>query len=202
MFAHKDVLDISQKFWMKGGLPVLRRFVIRVVIAVFIVCAFVGIALSVGYFASPSQAQLRTPPSYKPANMPLGFSAIKPHINLAPSQASKPTFTQADVENFILKSNSSPAGPLVGGAHLTILEIEFTTAKQAAILMEGEDIGIPDNAPVCYVLLQGPFKATGMHLSPEAASKLHGRIPVAKRVDLVLDGRTGNLLVWGIPAGD
>jgi hypothetical protein len=178
-----------------------RTFAVRVFIVFIIVCAFGGIALSVGYFVNASQAKLLTPPSDKPANMPLGYSALTPHLNLTPSQASKPTFTQADVVNFITQ-NGSPAGPLVAGAHLTILKIQFTTAKQASMLMEGESIGIPDNAPVCYVLLQGPFLAKDVHMSPQAASELHGRIPVASRVDLVLDGRTGNLLVWGIPAGD
>ncbi|MBA2285143.1 MAG: hypothetical protein H0W02_06660 [Ktedonobacteraceae bacterium] len=177
-----------------------RSFIGKTIMAIFLVGGLVGLFLSLSYYANASQAVPHTPPSAKPTNRGVGFPAITPHLNLALSQASKPTFTQADVA-FYVGHHGSPVGPLVPGAHLTIPKIQFTTANQASQIMAGESIGIPGNAPVCYVLLQGPFQATNVRLSPALASKLHGT-PVVSRTELVFDGRTGNLLVWGIPAGN
>jgi hypothetical protein len=178
-----------------------RSFFGKATIAVITIGTLVVIAFSVNTSASASLPADRTPPPALPTNMEAGAPAITPHIHLAASQANLPTFTQTDVVQYI-SQHGSPAGPLMPGAHLTILKIEFTTARQASQLMEGEDMGIPDNAPVCYVLLQGPFRATNMHLPPASAKKFPGGVPVVSRTELAFDGRTGNLLVWGIPASD
>lgn len=41
------------------------------------------------------------------------------------------------------------AGPVVSGAHLKILTVQFVTAKRASELMYGESVGRPAEALVC-----------------------------------------------------
>jgi len=107
------------------------------------------------------------------------------------NNSSTPAFTQADVIAFLNK-HGFYAGPLVKGAHLKILNIQFVTAKQASILMKGESIGRPDNYLVCYVKVQGPFQDQNAEVPPGA------KAPDANTGDVVFDAHTGNMLVWGV----
>jgi hypothetical protein len=106
-----------------------------------------------------------------------------------------PAFSAADVTTFFSKYGFY-AGPLVKGAHLKILSIQFVTAKQASVLMDGESVGRPDIYLVCYVKVQGPFQLTRVHAGPNIpGSKFKA---TAETGDAVFDGHTGNDLVWGI----
>ena len=84
------------------------------------------------------------------------------------------------------------AGPLVKGAHLKLLTIQFVTAKQASNLMNGESVGRPDTYLVCYVKVEGPFRLKYEEAPPSAKGA-----PTANTGDAVFDAHTGNLLVWG-----
>ncbi|HZU70054.1 MAG TPA: hypothetical protein VFA09_22475 [Ktedonobacteraceae bacterium] len=147
-------------------------------------------------FASKQSAAQQSvyPPPPRSNNHGFGFPALTPHINL--SKPNLPTFTAQDVEQYVSQTGS-PVGPLVKGAHLTFIKILFVTSSQASDIMGGEYIGLPANAPVCYVVIHGPFLGTNLHLSPSAHIK---QPPVVDTTEIVLDGRTGNLLVWGAPA--
>jgi hypothetical protein len=83
---------------------------------------------------------------------------------------------------------------LVPGSHLTILINEFITAKQASLLMSGENAGRPDTYLVCYVRVQDPFLLQNM--SVPSGTKL--KKSTAKFGEMVFDAHTGNELVWGI----
>jgi len=123
-----------------------------------------------------------------------GFSAIKPHLH--PANSNEPTYTAADVQQFVM-ANGSPAGPLVSGAHMTFTKIMFVTAGSAALLPLGDETGYSSNALVCYVLVHGPFLPLNKHeYNPQGAPK-----PVQYTI-LIFDGVTGNFLYWGIPSSD
>jgi len=168
------------------------RIVRYYVAAALALLLLVGIAVSVRVFASAGGTR-QSSPQVGSGTPSLGFPAITPHINL--NNSNLPTFTTSDVTQYILQ-HGSPAGPLVKGAHITFEKIVFVTSLDASQLMKGESTGLPNNALVCYVLIHGPFQATGMHLNPVVGPK---SAPVVPLTDIVLDARTGNLLVWGIP---
>lgn len=109
---------------------------------------------------------------------------------ITPTQKGVPAFTVADVRQY-LATHAFPGGPTVSGAPSTIVQIVFITSKQASELMQGESIGLPDKALVCYVELHGPFLLTKAHTPPGQPT------PVAPNGELVFDAQTGNLLLWG-----
>lgn len=108
------------------------------------------------------------------------------------SNPSTPAFTRNDVIAYF-NTHSFYAGPLVPGAHLKILTIQFVTARQASNLMKGESVGRPDDYLVCYVRVQGPFQLRYVSAPPNAKMP-----PTANIGDAVFDAHTGNLLVWGV----
>jgi hypothetical protein len=123
-----------------------------------------------------------------------GSPAIHPQ---AYPNASGAYFSQDDVKAFLEEDGGSfYSGPLVPGAHLKILTIQFVIAKQASQLMYGESVGRPDDYLVCYVKVEGPFLTTMVHGGPPLPDIKHPT--TAKYGDAVFDARTGNLLVWGI----
>lgn len=128
-----------------------------------------------------------------------GNPAIKPHLVTAntASNASSPGFLKKDVEDFLNK-NGFFAGPVVNGGHLKIVSIQFVTAKEASQFMAGESVGRPDDYLVCYVKVQGPFSHASMHQGPVDANTKAQKLPDAEFGDMVFDGHTGNLLVWGV----
>lgn len=175
----------------------MSRFRIVYAVATLLALMMVGVGGLTGSAAATSikpSASVPTPPTPKPFSSHFGFPAIKPHLNLA-ANTNEATFTAADIQQYVVQ-HGSPAGPLVPGAHLTFLKVLFVTAAQASVLMEGESTGLPDAARVCYVLIHGPFQFTPAHWDPKAP------VPkIATEAEIVFDGRTGDLLVWGVPGG-
>jgi len=108
------------------------------------------------------------------------------------NSASTPAFTKNDVITFFNKHGFF-AGPLVKGAHLKFLTIQFVTAKQASNLMNGESAGRPDTYLVCYVKVEGPFQVKYEEAPPTAK----GTSNAVDTGDAVFDAHTGDLLVWG-----
>lgn len=117
-----------------------------------------------------------------------GIPAISPRSSMSKSI---PTFTSTDVVAYISQAGFA-SGHLVKGAHLVIDKIAFITSKQASILLQGEFIGLPDNAIVCYVELTGPFLMDNMASLPPGA-----KIPTVQKGVEVFDAKTGNLLISG-----
>lgn len=119
-----------------------------------------------------------------------GSPAIQPRTSTKTSGAS---FTNDDVVAFLNKYNGRGfSGPLVQGAHLKIVTIQFVTAKRASELMQGESVGRPDDYLVCYLKIEGPFLLTDVH--QPRGSGLPNKVEFN---DAVFDAHTGNLLVWG-----
>jgi hypothetical protein len=167
----------------------LIRYSAVVLLALLIVA---GLVVSMRTFASMGNSQHISPPTPQKGSSSVGVPAITPHINL--NNPNLPTFTVSDVTQYVLKYGS-PEGPLTQGSHITFEKIVFVTSPEASVLMKGESTGLPNNALVCYVLIHGPFKATGMHLDPVFGIKT---APVVPLTEIVYDARTGKMLVWGV----
>ncbi len=174
----------------------MSRFKVLCGASILLALVFVGVA----WFTSAATATSVKPPAPPPMHHAFQISqtyvagdpAIHPHLVQNGSGAA---FTRDDVIAYF-NAHSSFFGPLVPGAHLKILTIQFVTAKQASQLMYGESVGRPDDAFVCYVKAQGLFYTTYMHGGPNLPGVKHPA--TAKDGDAVFDAHTGNLLVWGL----
>ncbi len=123
---------------------------------------------------------------------PIGAPAIHPTRD--PSTNGGAAFTAADVEQFI-QTNGYAGGPTVSGKPPTILKILFVTSKEAGILLNGQDVGLPDDALVCYVLLNGPFYETA--IPPYVPNRTPPPTPLTYQTGYaVFDALTGNLLMY------
>jgi hypothetical protein len=137
------------------------------------------------FSSSPPFGGHGTPNPYPP-----GAPAIHPTRDAATNGGA--AFTAADVEQFI-QAHGYAGGATVSGGPPTILKILFITSQQASALLNGEDIGRPDNAIVCYVLVAGPFYSS--------VSLPYG-VPTPKAPYIhqtgyeVFDAQTGNLLLY------
>jgi hypothetical protein len=173
----------------------MSRF--RVLCGVAILILLTLVVVAVGGLAGSATATSAKPPAPSPVHQSFDISqtylsgspAIQPRASLS---TSGPAFTKNDVIAFFQK-NGFFAGPVVEGAHLQILTIQFVSAKQASEMMDGESVGRPDDYLVCYVKVQGPFLLTNVHKPNSANSPT-----TAQYGDAVFDASTGNLLVWGI----
>jgi len=174
----------------------MLRFKVLCGAAILLAIVIVGVAWFTHVVTATSFKPPAPPPvhrafqvsqSYVPGN-----PAIQPHLS---QNASGPAFTQADVIAFFTKYGFF-AGPVVAGAHLKILTIQFISARQASQLMVGESVGRPDDALVCYVKVEGPFLLTNIRGGPP---RPNAKVPAtATYGDAVFDAHTGNLLVWGV----
>ncbi|MHB8598349.1 MAG: hypothetical protein ACYDER_16220 [Ktedonobacteraceae bacterium] len=158
------------------------------------------VIVGVGFFMNSAGATPVKPPAPPPVHHAFQISrtyvagnpAIQPHLS---QNGAGPAFTQDDVATFF-KKYGFYAGPVVAGAHLKILTIQFVTAGRASQLMVGESVGRPDDALVCYVKVEGPFLLTNIRGGPPRPNAKVST--TAKYGDAVFDAHTGNLLVWGV----
>ena len=116
---------------------------------------------------------------------PRGRSALK----LTPNKV--PAFTLEDMKAYLQSAPSCAGGPTLSGQPPTIDTLEYVGCKELTDRLN-LFIGLPDDAPVCYVVLRGPFLLTLMSYPPGA---VQGR-PVSETVEEIYDARTGDLLVW------
>lgn len=172
----------------------MLRFKVVCGVALFLVFVIVGVE----FFTNSAGASVK-PPAPPPVHSTFqvsqsylpGTPAIQPHLS---QNGSGPAFTQEDVAAYLNKYGFLP---VVAGAHLTILTIQFVTARQASQLMVGESVGRPDGALVCYVKVEGPFLLINIH-GPPPRPNAKAPPTTAKYGDTVFDAHTGNLLVWGV----
>lgn len=145
------------------------------------------LALTGAAAGKPQAAPPPRPNHYQGAINPYapGTSAIKPRTNAAIA------FTTADVAQYI-KVNGFAGGPVVAGSHLVIEKILFITSKQASALTQGESVGRPDNAIVCYVQVRGPF-----YPDIDVPYGVSNANVTLTRGYEIFDAHTGNMLEWG-----
>lgn len=145
------------------------------VVGLLILVIVIGATFSSHANATASLLQ-RTVVPYPP-----GVPAIKPHTS------GTPAFTTTDVAQYIASQSLLRT---TSGQSPKVIKSEFITAQEASTLLQGEYIGRPDNALVCYVELQGPFHTVGP-LPPGATN------PTLSTGYEVFDASTGNLLMYG-----
>ena len=135
-------------------------------------------------FRSPSVDNPLVPPQNYPKTT---LTDGRPAIVVKPGTSQ---LAVADVQQYVT-THPFPGGPTASGQPPIVVTIQLVTSQQASVIMGGESTGLPDNAPVYYVKLQGPFLMENEHLLPGATT------PTSNLVEEVFDAHTGNLLVWG-----
>lgn len=160
----------------KMPLFILVGILVSLAVIVGVIVAFSGETNASTRFNAASSPSQPTANPYPP-----GSPAIQPHLPGIPS------FTLADVANYIQTKSFMTT---TSGTPPVITNAEFITAQQASALLDGEYIGRPDNALVCYVELQGPFRVKGP--LPSGAT-----VPTVNTGYELFDAQTGNLLMWG-----
>ena len=157
-----------------------------IVILCLVLCVVVGAVAFFIYSATNAQAHNGQPCQQTGRNQkPMGIP-----LSLTSAPADKACFTVDDVKEYVT-THAIPQAGVISDKPAKILSIEFITGKEASERMKGDSVGVEDNAPVCYVVLYGPFQ---MGSVPPGAKPL-----VSDRGFEIFDGRTGRLLVWGLP---
>lgn len=104
----------------------------------------------------------------------------------------QPAFTQTDVEQFL---GEHPLFAVMSPAAGKVSKVLFIPAKQASDQLNGESIGRPDGALVCWVEVQGPLDPSAMASVPDIGHIKLGVAKPAQRGILIFDALTGNFLL-------
>lgn len=123
--------------------------------------------------------------AYLPTGTP---GPARPALKLNPGQS--PAFTAADMTAYLQGAAWSSLGPTLTGEPPTVELVEFGRCKAMGDRLEVY-LGLADDAPVCHVVLRGPFH-------PAMMSRPPGAIPyfrVCPTVEEIYDATTGRLLV-------
>lgn len=163
-----------------------------------IVIGLLAIPIMLGILVLGIQATRASSDSQAPGPMhitgeqqyPLGIPAITPRANLM--SASGPRFTRDDVIQYI-GTHPQILGAIPGKPAPVVTSVQFVTAAQASVLLQGESIGLPDSSPVCIVRAKGSF-ASSYSPPPILANKAEA--PATTAV-LVFDAHTGNMIISG-----
>lgn len=115
-------------------------------------------------------------------------------IRLTPGRV--PAFTVDDMRAYLQSAPRCDLGPTLSGEPPTVESIEFATSRDLRERLH-TDIGLPDDALACFVVLRGPFHLTGISLAP--GTVVHGT-PTCDIVGEIYDARTGRLLVGSVNA--
>lgn len=112
----------------------------------------------------------------------------RPALRLHPGQV--PAFTAEDMATYLQGAPCSSFGPTLSGDPPTIETLEFVGCKELTDRLRLW-IGLADDAPVCYVVLRGPFILRDISLPPGHP----GGPAYSEIVTEIYDASTGRLLV-------
>lgn len=132
----------------------------------------------------------RSPMHQASTSWPQGLPAIVPHTNSASGGAIG--ITASDAVTYI-SGHGFQGGPLANGGKFTVLRAAIMPASTGSTLTQGASMQRPDDYPIVYVQLQGPFLLSNVPLPSGATPE------VANTVHEVFDANTGNLLLIGFP---
>lgn len=118
----------------------------------------------------------------------------RPPLRLRPGQV--PAFTAEDMAVYLQGAPCSSLGPTLSGDPPTIVTLEYVGCKELTDRLHLW-IGLPDDAPVCYVVLRGPFLLKNISLPPGHP----GGPAYSETVTEIYDARTGRLFVQGVGSG-
>lgn len=162
-----------------------RLPIVAVVVLLAMVLAGVLLSNALGTKAS-SSTSIQPPVHNHPT---IHYTDGAPAISL---HSDGTLLTVADVRQYV-NTHRFPGGAVVPGSHLQIMILQLMTSQEASIEMRGEYIGLPDNAPVYYVVVKGPFSMADLLLPPGSKGS-----QTYNEGEEAFDAKTGNLLVWGI----
>lgn len=114
----------------------------------------------------------------------------RPALKLNPSQV--PAFTADDMQAYLQGAPSCSLGPTYSGQPPTVEAVEFVGCKELTDRLNVH-IGLADDAPVCYVVLRGPFHPTMTSRPPGGVAYFR----LCETVEEIYDASTGRLLVTG-----
>ena len=133
--------------------------------------------LAVGCGKQPPKAGPGVEPTPGAVGLPAsGRAAI-------PAPPANAQITDAQVRSYVL----SHRVPHAQATNMVILSTNFISSQQVRSLLHSANLGLPDEEPMCLVILSGKFVFSG---PPGATSTF----PIAVEV---FDARTGNLLQAG-----
>jgi hypothetical protein len=112
----------------------------------------------------------------------------RPALRLHPGRV--PAFTAEDMKAYLQGAPSCSLGPTLSGQPPTVESVEFVGCKELTVRLHVY-IGLADDAPVCYVVLRGPFMLTGVSFPPGG----HHLPPFSETEEEIYDASTGRLLV-------
>jgi hypothetical protein len=133
--------------------------------------------------ASPLRSQLDRPAPHS-TSIPTCRSAIP--VKAGASTPSSPRYSEVDAIQYVT-AHPMPRNHAGSAEHPTAVVARFMTIAQVSALIQGGSTGLPDDALVCYVELQGNFIFPG----PD------GPGPTYHRGYEVFDAYSGNLLLFG-----
>ena len=164
-------------------MQVRQWFLISLIVLLCLIIVGGVINANASSYSSRGAAQI-TQVKPHPKIGPPGYDAIMPRNN------SPIAITADDVRQFTQKSGFA-GGPTLTGKPPVITMLKFMTSKQARALT-GDELGLPDSAMVCYVVLRGPFNPIGVSGPP-------GTYVPSSIMDgyEIFDAHTGRLIVWG-----
>ncbi|MGH2485822.1 MAG: hypothetical protein ACRDHE_07420 [Ktedonobacterales bacterium] len=118
----------------------------------------------------------------------------RPALRLHEGQV--PAFTVQDMTTYLHGAPCSSFGPTFSGDPPTIETLEFVGCEELTGRLNLW-IGLTDDAPVCYVVLRGPFVLRSISLPPGHP----GGPAYSETVFEIYDASTGRLIVKGVGDG-
>lgn len=113
----------------------------------------------------------------------------RPELKLDPNKT--PAFTAEDMTTYLQGAPQCSLGPTLSGLPPTVESVEFVGCKELTDRLN-VSIGLADDAPVCHVVLRGPFHLTKISVPPGYRNPGPAICPT---VEEIYNGRTGRLLV-------
>jgi hypothetical protein len=149
------------------------------------VCLTLSITtLSLGAGCSRQPRQPSEPPKSVPVvEPPQGAAGARASGMRAITPAANAQITETQVRNFVLSHHL----PRARATNMAIVSVSFMATGQVSSLLHSARIGVPDQDPMCVVIMSGTFVFTG----PPGHTVTY---PVAVEV---FDARTGNLMQSG-----
>jgi len=126
--------------------------------------------------AAPEPVPVAEPAPGSTGQPATGMTAIRP--------ASNALITEAQVRAYV---SSHPMPGALRTANTSVQSIRFMSSQQVRSTLHSANLGLPDDAPLCLVLLNGQFVFPGPP----------GQTPTFSTGVEVFDVRTGNLLQHG-----
>ena len=145
---------------------------------------YIALAIGIAFSFAAGCSKPKQPPKPAPAFEPDPSAVGKPASGRAAIAApASGQITEAQVRDYV----TSHRLPHADATNVAIVSTSFLTHQQVRTLLHSANLGLPDDAPLCLVVMSGKFAFSG----PPGAT------PTFPYADEVFDARTGNLLQAG-----